>query len=171
MSRVLLTLAAGVCLSAPSLAQSYGSVPPRIGVGFDVASAVLDQDLIPDFPSIGIRGRVALPVNADVSVAASIGIGAHVFDDRSDARYVVNPQAEVIVTLPRSEGRSVRYAMGGFGGYVPIGDGGGGPSVHLGYGWAIPLQETSVFAEVNPALLIGEDTVVPVIAGRLGVIF
>ena len=136
----LLTLA----LAASASAQS----PPRVGFGFDVITALYGQDLIPDGPALGVRGRVALPVNADVSVAASLGVGAHLFSGSSDARYVLNPQTSVIVTLPRSG--SARYVLGGFGGVIPFSDGGGGPTIHLGYGWALPLRETSFFAEVQP---------------------
>ena len=150
-------------------AQRYGPIEPRIGVGFDVATAVLGQDIIPDGPSLGLRGRVALPVNADVSVAGSLGIGAHLFEGADDARYVLNPQASVIVTLP-SRG-SARYVLGGFGGFLPLSGGGGGPSLHVGYGWAIPLTETSLFAEINPSLVVGEREAAPVIAVRTGVIF
>ena len=159
-----LTLA--LALAAAASAQT---APPRIGFGFDVVTALYGQDLVPDGPSLGVRGRVALPVNADVSVAASLGVGAHVFSGSSDARYVLNPQGSVIVTLPRSG--SARYVLGGFGAFLPLSDGGGGPTIHLGYGWAFPLSETSFFAEVNPSLIVGEDSVVPVAAARAGIIF
>ncbi len=152
-------------------AQRSDSVPPRIGVGFETVTPLLSQDVLPTYPSLGLRGRVALPVNADISLAASMGVGAHLFEGRRDTRYVVNPQVEVIVTLPDSRRGSVRYAFGGFGGFLPLTDGGGGPSLHGGYGWAIPLQESSAFAEINPSLVIGEDEVTPVIALRAGVIF
>ena len=35
----------------------------------------------------------------------------------------------------------------------------------------IPLTETSLFAEVNPQIVVGEDETVPVLAIRGGVIF
>lgn len=171
MPRPLLLALLAVAMAAPGAAQSYGSVPPRIGVGFDVVTAVLSQDLIPEGPSLGLRGRVALPVNADLSVAASLGIGAHIFEGRSDTRYVLNPQAELVVTLPRGDGNAVRYVLGGFGGFVPLSGGSGGPTLHAGYGWAFPLLETSMFFEVNPSLVIGEDDVAPVLGARAGVIF
>ena len=138
-------------------------------MGFDAISAFYGQDVVPDGPSLGIRGRVALPVNADVSVAASLGVGAHVFGGSDDTRYVLNPQTSVIVTLPGTG--SVRYILGGFGGFLPLSDGGGGPSIHAGVGTAFPLLETSVFLEADPSLIIGEDQTVPVLAVRAGVIF
>jgi len=165
---VLIGIAGLTALAPAALAQRY-DVEPRFGAGFDVATAILDQNVIPNGPSLGIRGRVALPVNADVSVAASLGIGAHLFEGADEARYVMNPQASVIVTLPSR--RSARYVLGGFGGFIPLSDGGGGPSIHAGYGWAIPLTETSLFVEINPSLVVGEREAVPVIGLRSGVIF
>lgn len=167
--RLLLALLLVLLVAPGALAQRYGAVEPRFGVGFDLASAVLDQDVVPDGPSIGLRGRVALPVNADVSVAASLGVGAHLFEGADEARYVLNPQASVIVTLPSRH--SARYVLGGFGGFIPLDEGGGGPTLHAGYGWAIPLTETSLFVEINPSLVIGEREAAPVIAARAGVIF
>ncbi len=164
--RVLLLV---LLLTPAALAQRDGSIEPRYGVGFDVTTAIYGQDVIPDGPSLGLRGRVALPLNADVSVAGSLGLGAHLFEGADDARYVLNPQVSVIVTLPSR--RSARYVLGGFGGFLPLSGGGGGPSLHLGYGWAIPLTETSLYAEIDPSLVIGEREAVPVIALRTGVIF
>lgn len=145
------------------------TAPPRIGAGFEITSAFLKQDLIPDGPALGIRGRVALPVNRDVSVAGDLGLGAHVFEGRSGARYVLNPQVSLIVTLPGD--RSARYFLGGFGGFIPFSEGAGGPSLHAGMGWAIPLSDTSLFVEVNPSLVVGEDETTGVLAVRGGVIF
>lgn len=160
-------VALALLLSAASV-QAQTSAP-RIGAGFDVTASVLGQDLIPDGPSLGVRGRIALPVNSDVSVAASLGVGAHLFEGRDDARYVLNPQASVIVTLP-GEG-TARYLLGGFGGFVPFNAGDGGPTIHLGYGWAFPLNETSFFVEANPSLLIGQEKTDVVLAARAGIIF
>lgn len=161
-------LLALACLLAavPAAAQS---APPRYGGGFDLYTAVLDQDLLPDGPALGVRGRVALPINADVSVAASLGIGAHLFEGRSDTRYVLNPQTSLIVTLPSAG--AVRYVLGGFGGFIPFDGGSGGPSLHAGFGWAIPLNETSFYVEGNPSLVIGESDTAVVLAVRAGVIF
>ena len=164
--RALLAL---LCLTSAASAQSRGSSPPRIGVGFDTVTALWSQDVVPSWPSLGVRGRVALPVNADISVAASLGIGAHVFGGSDDTSYVLNPQTSLIVTLP-SEGRA-RYVLGGFGGFLPFSDGGGGASIHAGAGLAFPLSEASLFVEANPSLIIGQDAVVPVLAARAGVIF
>jgi len=167
--RPLLAALALTVLLAPAVdAQRYSS-PPRFGVGFEVQSALLDQDVIPNGPSLGIRGRVALPVNRDVSVSGGMGLGAHLFEGADQARYVLSPQASVIITLP-SRG-SARYVFGGAGGILPFSGGGGGPTLHIGYGLAIPLSDTSLFVEVNPQIVIGERASAPVLAVRGGVIF
>lgn len=167
--RALLPALLLVFLAAPAGAQSAGNAPPRIGGGLEVSSAILSQDLVPDGAAIGLRGRVALPVNADVSVAASVGVSTHLFDGRNDADTVLNPQVSAIVTLPG--GSAARYVLGGLGGFVPFSGGGGGPSLHVGYGVAIPLYESSLFFEINPSLIIGEEETTPVLALRGGVIF
>lgn len=152
-----------------SSASAQRSAPPRYGVGFDVTTALYNQDVLPSGPSLGLRGRVALPVNADISVAGSVGINAHIFGGTADASYVLNPQTSLIVTLPGDT--SARYVLGGFGVFLPINGGGGGPSIHLGAGLAIPLSEASFFVEADPSLVFGEDSVVPILALRGGVIF
>jgi len=157
-------------LSGTASAQRYGNTPPRIGAGFELTSAFYSQDVIPDGPALGVRGRVALPINADVSLGASLGVGAHLFGGADDTRFVLSPQTSVIVTLPGGRD-AVRYAFGGLGGFLPLSGGGGGPTIHAGFGWAIPLTETSVFVEVNPSLIVGQEEAVPVLAVRTGVIF
>ncbi|GAB5535737.1 MAG: hypothetical protein Rubg2KO_19860 [Rubricoccaceae bacterium] len=165
----LLSLALLLCTGL-STASAQDATPPRYGVGFDFAFPVLGDELLPDGLSIGLRGRGALPINADLSVAASLGLGAHLFADNEPTRYVLNPQASLIVMLP-SEGASVRYVLGGFGGFVPLSGGQGGPAIHGGYGMAFPLRQTSLFIEGNPSLIIGEEDTGVVLAARAGVIF
>lgn len=147
-------------------ASAQRSTAPLYGISFDATTALYSQDVIPSGPSLGVRGRVALPVNADISVAGSVGINAHIFGGTADARYVVNPQTSLIVTLP-----GARYLLGGFGVFLPFSGGGGGPSIHLGAGLAIPLSEASFFVEADPSLVFGQDSVVPILAVRGGVIF
>ena len=163
--RRILPLLLLVACGASAAAQT---APPRFGVGFDVLGALPGQDLVPDGVALGLRGRVALPVNADLSVAGGLGVAANLFDGRSESQFIFNPQASLIVTLP---GRgTARYVLGGFGGFLPS-DGGGGPSLHAGLGWALPLNETSVFLELNPSLVVGENQSTAVLAARAGVIF
>ena len=158
---------ATVLTAAPAAGQ--GAAPPRFGAGFDVAAAPPGQDLVPSGAAVGVRGRVALPVNADLSVAVDLGVLANLFEGSSEARYMLNPQTSLIVTLP---GRNaIRYVLGGFGGFVPLEGGGGGPTLHLGVGTAIPLRATSLYFELDPSLLIGQDETTGVVAARVGVIF
>ena len=161
----LFSLVALALAADPATAQT---APPRFGVGFDVVGALPGQDLVPEGIGLGIRGRVALPVNADLSVAGSLGVAANLFEGRADTRYVFNPQASLIVTLP---GRgTARYVLGGFGGFLPT-EGGGGPSLHAGIGWAVPLNETSVYLELDPSLVVGESETGVILSARAGVIF
>lgn len=160
---LLAALAAGVI---PTV--SAQTVAPRFGVGFDLMGAIPGQDLVPDGVALGLRGRVALPVNADLSIAGSLGLAANLFEGRADTDYILNPQASLIVTLP---GRSsARYVLGGFGGFLPF-NGGGGPSLHAGIGWAVPLNETSIYFEFDPSLVVGSEETGVVISARTGVIF
>ena len=153
--------------AAPTFGQ--GAAPPRFGAGFDVTAAPPGQDLVPSGVGVGIRGRVALPVNADLSVAADLGLIANLFEGSSEARYMLNPQASIIVTIPGRD--AVRYVLGGFGGFLPLEGGGGGPTLHVGVGTAIPLRDTSLYFELDPSLLIGQDETTGVVAARVGVIF
>ncbi|MEO0559336.1 MAG: hypothetical protein AAF170_14255 [Bacteroidota bacterium] len=164
-----LCLALLLCMGA-SATHAQSATPPRYGVAFDFAFPILGDELLPDGLSIGLRGRGALPINADLSVAASLGVGAHLFANQEPTRYVLNPQASLIVMLP-GEGPSVRYVLGGFGGFVPLSGGQGGPAIHGGYGMAFPLRQTSLFIEGNPSIIIGEDDTGVVLAARAGVIF
>jgi len=180
MRRLLLLLLV-VALAAPVFAQRRPSsrtssrtalAPPRVGVGFDVWGAPSGQTLIPDGVAVGLRTRVALPINADLSGAASVGLGAHLWEGSDNARWVANPQTSLIVTLPARRGRSLTYVLGGFGAYLPLDNrGGGAPTLHAGVGTAIPLNDTSFFVEVNPSLLIGRQETTGVIAARAGIIF
>lgn len=169
MRLLCLSLFAGLVAGSVS-AQSEAPAPPRYGVGFELAYPLLGDGLLPDGLSIGLRGRGALPVNADLSVAASLGIGAHLFDDRSPTRYVLNPQASLIVTLP-GESASIRYILGGVGGFVPFSGGEGGLAIHGGAGLAFPLRQTSLFLEADPSLIVGQESTGVVLAARAGVIF
>ena len=165
---VLLALLAAL-LAAPLAVAAQGAAPPRFGAGFDVTGAFPGQNLVPEGVAVGVRVRAALPVNADLSVAADLGLLANLFEGSSDARYVLNPQTSVIVTLPGRD--AVRYVIGGIGGFLPLDGAGGGPTLHLGLGTAIPLRDTSLYLEFDPSLLVGQDETTVVLAGRVGVIF
>lgn len=159
MRSLLILLAAFV--AAPSLAQSS---PARIGAGIDViAIPVRAGDVDPGL-GIGLRGRVALPINADLSAAAGIGVSANL---AGSAVLTTTPQVSMIVTLPNRRS----YVLGGFGAFLPLSGGGGGPTVHAGAGVAVPLSETSLYFEVDPAIVVGSSKTSFIIPGRVGVIF
>ena len=180
-------LALLLCLSAASASAQSGGLNPRFGVGFDALLSVLGGDVLDDGFGLGVRGRASFPINADFSVAVGAGFAGFLLGGRDDAAYLFNPQVSGILTLPRSPNWA-RYLIGGFGGYFPLGDssaeGGpalhlglgysdseGGPALHLGLGWVRPLQETSLYVEIDPALIIGETRAALVIPARIGVIF
>lgn len=121
---------------------------------------------------LGVRGRASFPVNADFSVAIGAGFAGFLLGGRDDASYLFNPQISGIVTIPRTENWA-RYVIGGLGGYFPLGGttAEGGPALHFGLGWARPLNETSLYVEIDPALVIGESRTALVAAARVGVIF
>lgn len=165
-------LALLLCLSAASASAQSGGLNPRFGVGFDALLSVLGGDVLDDGFGLGVRGRASFPINADFSVAVGAGFAGFLLGGRDDAAYLFNPQVSGILTLPRSPNWA-RYLIGGFGGYVPLGDSDseGGPALHLGLGWVRPLQETSLYVEIDPALIIGETRAALVIPARIGVIF
>ena len=162
-------LLAALLFAAPAFGQG---LQPRFGAGFDALLTVASGDVLDGGLGLGVRGRASFPVNADFSVALGAGLAGFLFSGRDDATYLFNPQISGIVTLPRSP-EWARYLIGGIGGYFPIGnsDAEGGPSLHFGMGWARPLNESSLYIEIDPALVIGESRTALVAAARVGVIF
>ena len=168
--RALAALAlCGLAWAGPAAAQS-AMQPPRFGAGFEVFGALPGQTILPEGVAVGARLRAALPVNADLSVAADLGVGALLWEGAAEARYVLNPQTSLIVTLP-GRGPNVRYVLAGVGGFLPLSGGGGGTSLHLGVGTAVPLSATSIFFEFDPSLVVGQDETTGVHMARAGVIF
>lgn len=169
-------VAAVVLLALTPGAEAQRHLQPRFGVGFEALLTPPGQEIVPEGLGLGIRARVALPVNADLSIALDTGLAGFVLGGQDDASYVANPQLSIILTLPR-RGRSARYLLGGFGGFIPLGDRDafgapdGGPALHLGAGWAFPLSETSLYVELDPSLVIGESEATVVVPARIGVIF
>ena len=159
-------------LIASSASAQRGGLNPRFGAGFDALLAVAGGDVLDDGFGIGIRGRASFPINSDFSVGVGAGLAGFLLGGRDDANYLFNPQVSGILTLPRSP-QWARYLIGGFGGYFPLGDSQaeGGPALHLGLGWVRPLQETSLYFEIDPALVIGETRTALIVPARVGVIF
>ncbi|CAN5597233.1 hypothetical protein BH23BAC4_BH23BAC4_11190 [soil metagenome] len=170
---VFLLAALLTALTIPTADAQRAPIDPRFGVGFDLIGGFPGQNLVPSGLGVGVRGRVSIPFNADVSFAADAGLAGFVLGGRESATYLFNPQVSAIITLPRGR-TAARYLLGGVGGYLPLGTSGaasGGPALHAGLGWAFPLQETSVYVEVNPALVIGGSESTVVLPVRAGIIF
>jgi len=138
----------------------------RFGIGFNT---LLSAD---NGFGMGFRGRIATPINADLSFAIDAGLTGFILGGRDDATYVVDPQISLIVTLPGVE--KAPYLLAGMGAYLDPSDSGDvltGPTIHAGIGWVRPLRESVLFYELNPALVIGKDEVSAAIPFRIGVIF
>lgn len=171
---VLAALAAAPAL-APSASAQTAPVAPRFGAAFN------GLVVIPDGVGIGIRGRAAVPVNSDLSMALDLGVNAMgvLFGGRDNADWVVDPTVSVVINLPNAQvgGQRFSYLIAGVGGYFPTGDNAdgdrlkGGPTIHAGLGWVTPLNETSVFYEVDPTLIIANSRTSVMIPIRVGLIF
>lgn len=167
MLRTLRILLFALLLCTAAASSSFAQdTPPRFGVGLQ--SLISTEDGL----GIGVHGRVSVPVNNDFSVALGGGFTGFVLEGRDEATYVFDPQIAAIVTLPYGT-EPLTYFMGGVGAYVPFnGDAGdGGPTLHAGVGRVWGLVDTSIYAEINPGLIIGESAVDLVIPLRFGVIF
>lgn len=159
------TLTIVLCLAETAPAQTLN---PRFGLGFNTMLSSADGF------GVGVRGRASAPVNADLSVAADIGFTGFVLNGRRNADYIFDPQLSAIISLPESPAR-LTYILFGLGAYTPVGgddeDATSGPTIHLGLGWVRALQESSFFYEIDPALIIGEESVDVAVPLRIGVIF
>lgn len=161
-------------VAAPAVAQS-AAITPRFGAAFNALA------VIPDGFGLGVRGRAAVPVNSDLSLALDVGVNAMgvLFGGRNSADWVVDPALSVVINLPNGQvaGRRFSYLLAGVGGYFPTGTDAngnslkGGPTIHGGIGWVTPLNETSVFYEVDPALIIASDKTHIMLPVRIGLIF
>jgi len=175
MPRRILQLVALACLLpllAPSTATAQEApLQPRFGGGFEGVLFLGNPRVVRDGLGIGIRGRASFPVNADFSFAADAAFIGFVLGGREGALYVFNPQVSGIVTFPALG--QARYLIGGMGYFAALGDapGQGGPAIHGGMGWIIPLHESSLYFEINPSLVIGRQRAALALPARIGVIF
>lgn len=162
---VIAGLIVGLLALMPQVAEAQ-TFNPRIGVGINGMASTADGF------GLGIRGRASAPVNADVSLAIDLGFTGFIFGGRRDASYVFDPQASAIVSIPDT-GDRLSYLLFGAGAYVPLGDAESrsGPTIHGGYGRVHILHETSLYYEINPAIVIGDTRVDLVVPVRIGVIF
>ena len=164
----LVLLVAGGLLCPPRKATAQ-PLQPRFGLAFNTTLTTASGVL-----GLGVRGRASAPVNANLSFGVDLGLTGFVLRGRDDATYVFDPQVSVLVTLDPRRQRTP-YIIGGIGAYVPFGDGEdggeGGPTLHGGFGWVQALEGTTLFYEVNPALIIGARAIDLVLPFRLGLIF
>ncbi|NNE34294.1 MAG: hypothetical protein HKN13_03595 [Rhodothermales bacterium] len=153
-------------VSAIFVVSASAQERPRFGFGTEMLVSTADNI------GVGFRGRVSMPLNADFSFAIGGGMAGFVLRGRQDANWVFTPQISAILTL---EGvNQAPYLIGGVGAYIPTGDptvNRGGPTFHLGVGKVRRLNDTSLFYEVNPALIIEDDRVDLSLPVRIGVIF
>ena len=174
--RVLAVAALALLAALPAEAQRRSrhapAFTPRFGVGFDATVVPDGNGLVDDGLGVGLHGRIALPLNADLSAGVGMGLDGFVLGGADEATYLATPEATLILTLPR-RGGGVRYVLGGIAGYVPLSDDGGpgGPALIAGFGWAFPLRETSLYVEAVPALIVGRRTSTFALPIRAGVIF
>lgn len=158
----LILLMALALLAEGVLAQTNH---PKIGIGFD---AVLQSE---DGLGLGFRTRLSKPLTWDLSLAVDLGIAGFILEGRDDASYVVDPQISLIVTFPGLDRTS--YLLAGFGVYAPFGPSkhsAGGPTIHLGVGRATPLRESTLYYEIDPAIIIQKEEVAISIPFRVGII-
>ena len=156
---------AGRPASAQAQEQDF-SLNPRFGIGVNTMFSAQGVGL-------GLRGRVSAPLNTDLSLALDLGVTGFLLRGRDDASYVFDPQASAIVNVPFLSSR-FNYLIVGVGGYVVFradGSTSGGPTIHFGVGKATVLNETTLFYEVNPAIIIGEERLGFAVPLRVGIIF
>ena len=139
------------------------SMNPRYGLGFSLLASTTDG------VGLGVRGRAAFPLNGNLSVAGDVGVTGFIFRGRDDAQYAFDPQVSLIVTLPGSD--RAPYVMAGVGAYITTSSAEGGPFVHFGLGRAQLIGETSVYYEIDPAIVIENNDIQLTIPIRFGIIF
>ena len=166
---LLLPLFLAIGMLYPMQDAAAQKMQPRFGLGFNTTLTTAEGVL-----GLGLRSRVSAPVNADLSFAVDLGLTGFILGGRDDASYVFDPQISAIVTLDNRQQRTP-YILGGIGAYVPFGndtdDEESGPTLHGGFGWVQGLENTTLFYEINPALIIGETAVDLVLPFRIGIIF
>ncbi|MFB6247079.1 MAG: hypothetical protein ABEL97_00750 [Salinibacter sp.] len=162
---LLALLALGLLAGAPLASQAQDR--PRFGVGLQVTGSTVDNNVGP-----GLRFRTSVPINQDLSLGLGAALTGYVFEGRDDASYAFDPQTSLIVTLPGSSTQRT-YVLGGVGAFVPFGDtdAASGPTLHLGVGRVWLLNESSFFAEFDPALFVGAEETQVIFPVRIGVIF
>ena len=152
----------------PGTAEAQSNdLSPRFGLGMQ--GLVSTEDGF----GPGLRLRASAPINADVSAAVDLGLTGFVLGGADDAIYLFEPQVSAVVNLPPQDGR-LPYLLAGIGGHFPLANtdrSESGPVLHIGYGRVQALMDTSLFYEINPGLLIGDESVDLLLPFRIGLIF
>lgn len=140
----------------------------KFGLGLNTVLSISDGF------GMGFRGRFAAPMNADFSVAIDLGLTGFVLQGRDDTSLVFDPQISGIVSIPAGV-RLETYLLAGIGGFIfvrePSATKDNGPLIHFGLGWVRELQESSLFYEFDPAVIIGRTKVEFILPFRVGIIF
>lgn len=168
----LLSLVFLLSTRAPAFGQDLeqdSNLDPRFGLSFNTALSTEDG------LGVGMRLRGSAPVNTDLSFAVDLGLTGFIFGGRDEATYLVDPQISAIVSVPRGRPDQLTYFLGGLGAYIPFETNAdnpeAAPTLHFGIGRVELLTDTSIFYEVNPGLIIGEERVGFILPIRAGVIF
>jgi hypothetical protein len=150
-------------LSAPTHAQTNSS---RFGLGLQLLGSTAGDNVGP-----GVHFRASTALNPDVSLALGSGLTGFIFRGRDDSAFALDPQLSAIVSFSTANAQST-YVIGGVGAYVPFGDTSteSGPTFNVGVGRAWLLQESSLFFEFKPGVLVGAETTTLVVPLRIGVI-
>lgn len=152
-------------LSLPGSVQAQND-QSRFGLGFHLLGSTASE-----YAGPGLHFRASTALNKDVSLALGSGLTGFIFQGRDDAAFALDPQLSAIVSFSTANAQNL-YVLGGAGAYVPFGNINteSGPTFNLGIGRAWLLQESSLYFEFNPGLLVGEKKTHFVLPLRLGVI-
>ncbi len=158
-------LAAGLCESA--IAQNNTM---RFGIGTGLVLNPSNDSIADDEVGLAVLIRLSKPVNADVSLAAGVGLFAFAFNGTEHADYVVNPQVSLVVTLGGE--KRFPYLLAGVGGLFPTDSAENAQfAIHIGYGWIWPMKSASAFFEINPSLAFQANSTTIILPLRIGLIF
>lgn len=120
----------------------------------------------------GLHLDAQLPIVGGLSVVGGAGFSAFLLEGRVDGTYTFDPELTLKFTLPsRSKGANTVFGGGGY--HLPFGTGAGtaDPTVHLGVGRIWTLQESTLFVNISPTVIIREETVSMSLPLRAGVVF
>ena len=141
---------------------------PRIGFGLNSAAGTQDPVV-----GMGFDARVSWPINQDFSIAGGTGVIGYVFQGREESSYFLTPQASAILTLDATNVKSP-YFIAGVGGHFSIGSKDrsedSGPTVHAGLGWTLLLQDTAIYLEISPTLIVARSSASALLPLRVGVV-